>query len=337
MEQMEQMDRQMDRKLVSFEVKSVAPDGSTGEGLASVFFNVDAVKEVVSDTAFDGTLDSFLADGFISGLNHNWESPIGRPTKAVKTARGLLIAWKLAPTAHGRDVMELLKAKVVRKLSIGYRVLASRFLTLPELKSYWMAKRYTPTALDLERAVDGVRLLEQIKLWEAGPVVVPANEEAAILAVKSDLVNLRDFQQWLHRECGMPLSYTKQFVHRIKQQCGYGKHAPAEHARLSEEQSHWTSIRGAHKSPSRTPSSRPPNDPLTQIYLTSLKLQNDLRRDQLRREVARMPVEFAPKSPPRAPRQKSPEEVHRDFMQGEVERQLRQFHRQFGYTRRGRR
>lgn len=173
-------------KSVPFEVKASASDGSTGEGLASCFYNVDTYNEIVDDTAFDADLPEFLDSGVFAGLNHNWDLPLGKPTMTKPSKSGLEVGWKISDTSYGRDMMVLLRDKVITKLSIGYQTLGRQILeTLEDVQAYWKTKGYTPSSQDIARAQAGAILLTRIRLFEFSPVVVPANDKAFITAVKA--------------------------------------------------------------------------------------------------------------------------------------------------------
>src|SRR6476469_9028336 len=104
-------------KTVPFEIdtKASKADGSAFAGHASIFFNPDSYREIVDDGAFDQDIDGFLADGFVGGLNHDWDNPIGNPSKAVRDQKGLYVACdNVLETSHGKDVRMMLAAKVVK-------------------------------------------------------------------------------------------------------------------------------------------------------------------------------------------------------------------------------
>lgn len=175
-------------KTFPFEIKASSSDGAAFEGIVSPFFNIDHQQDIVDDQAFDMDLPEFLSDGFIGGLNHDWDNPIGTPqagTKAV--SNGLLLKANVIDTSHGMDVRKMLKAGVVKKLSIGFQTRGEQMLdTEDEIKAYWQRKGYQPTPQDASRAARGnVRLLTRIKLFEGSPVTVPANDLATITAVKA--------------------------------------------------------------------------------------------------------------------------------------------------------
>jgi HK97 family phage prohead protease len=173
-------------KTFPFEVKA-GGDASTFEGLVSVFHNIDSYGEIVDDGAFDEDLSDFMANGFIGGLNHDWDNPIGTPQPGTKTTpNGLHLVGSVIDTTHGMDVRKMLKAGVVKKLSIGYREMGSeRLEDADAVASYWEKKGYSPNAQDMARAVNGATVLTRVKLYEGSPVTVPANDLAMITAVKA--------------------------------------------------------------------------------------------------------------------------------------------------------
>ena len=218
-------------KDVGFEVKSTSSDGSTGSGLASVFFNIDAALEIVDDGSFHQDLPEFLENGFVGGLNHDWSNPIGSPTKAASGRDGLEVGWKLSPTAHGKDCMVLLKDRVIKFLSIGYQVLEDAILqTFDDCVAYWQTKGYTPSAQDLSRANrGGIRLLKRLRLLEFSPVTIPANGLAVISGVKAAVPrlegnNVRDFERWLHEEVGLSHRNAKVYISQTKSVTGGYQH-----------------------------------------------------------------------------------------------------------------
>lgn len=174
-------------KTFPFELKASSGDGSEFSGLVSVFHNIDSYGEIVDDGAFDADLPDFMAEGFIGGLNHNWDSPIGTPQKGTKVvSNGLHLVGSVIDTTHGLDVRKMLKAGVVKKLSIGYKTMGLTELEDEDaVKAYWEQKGYTPNAQDIARSARGAVVLTRLKLYEGSPVTVPANDLAMITAVKA--------------------------------------------------------------------------------------------------------------------------------------------------------
>lgn len=174
----------MDHKIIPFELKSAGDDGEM-EGHANAFYNVDSAIEIVDRGSFLDCIPQFLLDGFVGGLNHDWDNPCGKPTYAAEDAKGLMVKAKISATSHGKDVRILLKDNVIKKMSIGYRVLGDEQLEDADaVAAYWKRVGYTPTAQDIARSQNGVRLLTKLQLYEFSPVTVPANSMADITRVK---------------------------------------------------------------------------------------------------------------------------------------------------------
>ena len=235
----------MQFKSVPFEVKASNPDGSSFEGKASPFWNIDSYGEIVDDKAFDQDLGDFLENGFVGGLNHDWSNPVGKPMSGTRAMGDHLhIKGSVIDTTHGLDVRKLLSAGIVRKLSIGYRTMGDMMLNdADEVANYWDTKGYTPNAQDIARAQMGARVLTRIKLLEVSPVTVPANDLAMITAVKAaqdaafkafneaaamteatepsndlpdDLpASIREFEQYL-REAGLSNSKAREAIAKAK-------------------------------------------------------------------------------------------------------------------------
>jgi len=73
--------------------------------------------DILAPGCFAQDLAEFLAEGFVSGINHDWDVPIGKPLEARETAEGLFVRASISDTAAGRDVRTLLRDGVVKRLS----------------------------------------------------------------------------------------------------------------------------------------------------------------------------------------------------------------------------
>lgn len=148
-------------KTCSLEIKSISSDG-TFAGYASVFGVVDSQHDVVRPGAFRASLKSRTQPVRLL-WQHQWDQPIGIIESLFEDANGLYIkARLLLDVAQAREAYALMKAGVVRGLSIGYSVKT--------------AKRNPDT---------GVRELLAVDLWEISLVTLPANEAAQVTVVKS--------------------------------------------------------------------------------------------------------------------------------------------------------
>ena len=144
-----------------FEIKSLGHDG-TFAGYASVFSIVDSQRDVIEPGAFKQSLKARSAPLQLL-WQHQWESPIGMVEQLFEDGRGLYIKGRLLmEVTQAREAHALLKAGVIRGLSIGYSVKR--------------AERDPQT---------GVRHLKEVDLWEVSVVTLPANEAALVTVVKS--------------------------------------------------------------------------------------------------------------------------------------------------------
>jgi HK97 family phage prohead protease len=147
----------------SLELKETAIDMSarTIEGYASTW-DLDQTNDIINKGAFTKT----IAEGFMSKrIKMLWQhdAPLGMPTEMFEDDRGLYVKAKISRTALGDDALELLRDKVVDRMSIGF--------SIPKNKSGFTD--------------EGIRVISEVKLFEFSLVTFPANEAAHILAVKS--------------------------------------------------------------------------------------------------------------------------------------------------------
>ena len=141
-----------------FELKSISSEG-TFVGLASTYNNVDLGNDMVLPGAFTKTLAE--KGGQVPLLmGHDSKMPIAI-AQLSDSPQGLMVQGKLILEADGsRSAYALLKAGVIKGLSIGYDTIKS--------------------TMD-----GGVRKLSELKLWEISLTSFPMNELAVVTSVKS--------------------------------------------------------------------------------------------------------------------------------------------------------
>jgi HK97 family phage prohead protease len=203
----------IERKCIPFEIKAVSEPSGPGdfgsfEGVGSAFHNIDSAFDIVAPGAFVDDIPRFLKEGFIGGLNHNWDSPIGHPVWASEIPAGLSIKGVFDDTPEAQSVRAKMRPNkasgraTIQKFSIGYRTLESEPLRDPEaVRSYWKSAGYSPAGDDEIRLksafaprrhpqtgkdfTPGVRLLKKLSLYEVSPVSVPANDRAVVTGAKA--------------------------------------------------------------------------------------------------------------------------------------------------------
>jgi len=131
-------------------------------GYASTFNNKDFTNDVIERGAFAKTLKGKSGKNIKILWQHDAHKPIGRIIKAVEDEKGLFIK-AVMPKEHSlvKDVVALIKADIINRMSIGFQVEDS----------------------DISRS--GVRTLKEINLFEVSFVTFPANEKAEITDIKS--------------------------------------------------------------------------------------------------------------------------------------------------------
>jgi HK97 family phage prohead protease len=147
-----------------FEIKSLDEEG-VFEGKLAVYGNVDLIGDVIEPGAFTKTL-SERGSSVPLLWDHDLSTPIGS-LELTDGASALMAKGKLLihDVPKAREVYALMKAGVVRGLSIGYRALKAK-------------------------SVGSVRHLKELALFEGSLTVVPMNPEALVTAVKHEDLSL---------------------------------------------------------------------------------------------------------------------------------------------------
>lgn len=144
------------------QIKSVDEQGRFA-GYASIFGVVDNQNDRMERGAFIETLRD-KKNGIKLLWQHNFEEPIGVFTTLREDARGLYVEGRLLlDVQRAKEAHALLKEGAICGLSIGY--VPVRHFIEPDT---------------------GVRVLQEVALYEVSLVTFPANAEAQVHAVKED-------------------------------------------------------------------------------------------------------------------------------------------------------
>ena len=192
-----------------FELREIkADDGAqvgTFEGLGSTFGNVDSVGDVIEPGTFRDAVQN--PAGVKMLWMHDAKQPIGTWESIRETKEGLAVRGRLAlAVQQGREAFELLKARAIDGLSIGF----SDVETVKGDKS-------------------GVRRITKLSLWEISLVSFPENSLARIQTVKSafaagQVPDRRDLEATLRDSLGLSRRQAKALLAR-----GYaGLEAPSD-------------------------------------------------------------------------------------------------------------
>ena len=169
------------------EIRSAKPDGSSFDGYCAVFNSIDSYGTIMARGCVDKHLEFFRANGFLGGLNHDWDNPVGKIDSAEVDSKGLKVSASVIDTTRGQDLKKILAAGICKKMSFGFDILSRTYLEKPEqVEEYWKSAGYSPTSDDLTNAKYGAVLINEVRIYEASPVMVPGNEGAEITAVRED-------------------------------------------------------------------------------------------------------------------------------------------------------
>lgn len=146
--------------LSDYELKADA-EGWTFTAYASTFGNVDHGGDRIERGAFKATLKDPNRDRPLL-WQHMQSEPIGREMSIREDEKGLIGTWQIIDTQRGSDAYKLLKAGVIRSMSIGY----------------------IPRKSQPDESGD-VRVIKEIDLLENSVVSVPMNDQARIQSVKA--------------------------------------------------------------------------------------------------------------------------------------------------------
>jgi HK97 family phage prohead protease len=155
----------VDTKDFSLEIKSLDESGIF-EGRLAVYNNVDEGGDVIEPGAFTKTLQE--GGGTVPLLwAHDTAQPIGTLTltdsPTALLARGRLVL----SVAKAREAYDLMRAGVVRGMSIGYRTIKAQ-------------------------ANGEIRRLKELRLFEGSLTPVPMNAQAVVTGLKQHQPNTAD-------------------------------------------------------------------------------------------------------------------------------------------------
>lgn len=89
--------------------------------------DLDLEDDIVLPTAFTSSLEAFKAKGIMLFMHDWWAAAVGKWHSAIIDARGLFLEGEVLPTTQGKDLIILIKAKVLDGLSIGFRTIEDTY------------------------------------------------------------------------------------------------------------------------------------------------------------------------------------------------------------------
>lgn len=170
------------------EFRAVDPpgDGRTLEGYAAVFdqpTEIDSYagsfEEVIKRGAFERTLGQRMP---VMQFDHGNDKRTGTiPIGAIKQLRedddGLFVRARLFETERVEDIRQAIQSQAIRGMSFKFRVMADRWIDRDGKK---IASDDLADALDDPDRRPIRREIEEVDLFELGPVVFPAYDQTSV-------------------------------------------------------------------------------------------------------------------------------------------------------------
>lgn len=153
------------------------------EAIVSAFGNVDAVGDVVIPGAFQKSLEKWGESGdpipvIWSHDHNNPDAHIGQVLESKEVDEGLWVKGLVdLDEPFAQKVYKLMKGRRVTKFSFAY-----------DMKDY-------------EENDEGGWNLKELEIWEVGPTLIPANDQAHLMDIKARMeragVNVEEFGEFL--------------------------------------------------------------------------------------------------------------------------------------------
>jgi len=137
------------------EVRMVDIDKGIFEGYASVFDSLNSYDEMIHAGAFKKTLQENRDRVKVLYLH---SQPFGMPLEIYEDSKGLYTKTQATPTKENEDRLLYIKHGVVDSLSIGFSMIPGKY----------------------EVDDEGIRHINELKLYEYSPVIWGADPEARI-------------------------------------------------------------------------------------------------------------------------------------------------------------
>lgn len=162
---------------------AAADDGAGFSGYAAHFMSIDSYGTAFKRGAFKKTLKE-RAPKVVVLYQHYTDRPIGRPTELKEDREGLYFDANIVESTHyGAEAMDLLRGGVPLGMSFGFETIKSR----PVEESDDIDWSNAPEFYTSKDGREYARVIEEVRLWEISLVTFPADENATITDVRSDL------------------------------------------------------------------------------------------------------------------------------------------------------
>ncbi|MCA9913277.1 MAG: HK97 family phage prohead protease [Anaerolineae bacterium] len=188
--------QKINNPLESCQLKLASDGKGVFEGYASVFNKIDSYGDTILPGAFAETIKAKRKPSMF--INHDsWNIPVGDWMKLSEDSTGLLVEGKIDLNHRdGTTVYSALQRKAMDGLSIGFRI---------------------PAGGAEENEDSGARIISKIDLKEISIVNFPADDNARISIVKSNIQQIETLKdaEILLRDAGYSRSEAKFFVSQV--------------------------------------------------------------------------------------------------------------------------
>ena len=146
------------------ELKDVDEKLGIVSGYGSIFGNIDSDNDIIQKGAYTRTIKN-NGNRVKYLYQHDISKPIGKMRELYEDEKGLGFVAEIPKTTFGTEVLELMKYNVIEENSVGILPIKKEFND------------------------DGVRMIEEVKLFEISAVTLASNDQAKIMEVKGKLEN----------------------------------------------------------------------------------------------------------------------------------------------------
>ena len=146
------------------ELKDIDEKLGIVSGYGSIFGNLDADNDIIQKGAYTRTIKN-NGNRVKYLYQHDISKPIGKMRELFEDEKGLGFVAEIPKTTFGTEVLELMKYNVIEENSVGILPIKKEFND------------------------DGVRMIEEVKMFEISAVTLASNDQAKIMEVKGKLEN----------------------------------------------------------------------------------------------------------------------------------------------------
>lgn len=169
--------------MTPLELRADGVDGTPGfSGYASTHWHVDSYGTAFAPGAWRRSIKDFGDQGVPVLWQHWPDEQIGNSLSLKDDRTGLAVTAGIDPEVQrGHEALSLARRGWLRGLSVGFKTLESRSATDDDP----VLLDFAPEPLKAANARSQIEIIEKAQLWEFSVVTFPANQAAAITAMRA--------------------------------------------------------------------------------------------------------------------------------------------------------